>query len=110
MIAGKLNKLITVQKLNIFKNKFGEVETEEGEEWIDKLKNIRSQVTYQNGNRVDENNELFFAYQVTFTVRIYHKIDELDRVVYNDKNYRILSIEENDELQLKNLRCELINE
>ena len=107
MIAGRLNKIITVQKLNIIKNKFGEVE---GEEWIDKLPNIRSQVTYQNGNRVDENNELFFAYQITFTVRIYHDIEELDRLVYNDKKYRILSIEENSEMQLKNIRCELINE
>ena len=107
MIAGKLSKIITIEKLNIIKNNFGEVEAEE---WIDKLPNIRSQVTYQNGNRVDENNELFFAYQITFTVRIYHDIEELDRVVYKNKKYRILSIEDNEELQLKNLRCELINE
>lgn len=107
MIAGKLNKIISIQKLNIIKNGLGEVE---GEEWVDKLPNIRSQVTYQNGNRVDENNELFFAYQITFTVRIYHDIEELDKVIYNDKSYRILSIEENSDLQLKNLRCELIND
>lgn len=108
MQAGLLkDDIITIQKLNIIKNKFGEVE---GEEWIDKLPNIRSQVTYQNGNRVDENNELFFAYQVTFTVRIYHKIDELDRIVWNNKNYRILSIEPDKKIQRQIIRCELINE
>lgn len=107
MQAGRLKHIISIEKLNIVKNNFGEVEAEE---WIDKLPDIRAQVTYQNGNRVDENNELFFAYQITFTVRIYHDIEELDRVVYKNKKYRILSIEDNEELQLKNLRCELINE
>ena len=106
MIAGKLNKVVTFQKLNLLKNEFGEIE---GEEWVDKF-TTRAQITYQNGQRTDENNELFFAYQVTFTVRIYHDIDELDKVVFNNKNYRILSIEENDQAQLKNIRCELINE
>lgn len=107
MIAGKLNKIITIQKQEIVKNKFGEVESEE---WIDKLPNIRSQVTYRNGNRVDENNELVFAYDMCFTIRRYHKVDELDRIIYDDKKYRILSKEENDESQLINLFCELINE
>ena len=106
MIAGKLNKVIDIEELNLVKNKFGEIEVEE---WVTKF-TTRAQVTYQNGNRIDENNELFFAYQITFTVRRYHKINELNRVVYNGKYYRILSIEENDDAQLINLRTELIND
>ena len=102
-----MNEIITIEKQIIKKNGFGELESIV---WKPKLSNIRSQVTYNSGGRVDENNELFFAYSVIFTVRIYHPIHELDRVVWNGKNYRILAIQTDKAIQRQLLHCELINE
>lgn len=106
MIAGRLSEKIDIQKLKIIKNDFGEVEAEE---WIPVV-STRADVSYKSGGRVDENNELFFGYSVSFGIRYYHKIDEMDRIKWNDKYYRILSIEPDKKLQRKLIHCELIND
>ena len=77
--------------------------------WNDYIE-TRANVTYQSGNRVNDNNEVTFAYQVSFTIRLYHDIDERMRIIYKNKKYRILSIEESKQIQKLTIRAELINE
>lgn len=106
MIAGRLNEIITIEELKITKNEYGEEQTDN---YIYKFK-TRAEVKYNNGNRMVDNNELFFSNDVTFTIRYYHNINELDRVKWDNKYYRIIAIEKNRQLQLINLKCALINE
>lgn len=105
MDSGRLQELITIQRPTITKDEFGANKTV----WNDII-NTRSDVQYDSGNRVTENNEIVFNYSKVFTVRYYHKVDEKDRIVWNGKRYRILSIEPNKSHQKLTIRTELINE
>nr|WP_320037822.1 phage head closure protein [uncultured Bacteroides sp.] len=70
----------------------------------------RAQVTTNSGNRQNQNNEIIHTYNVTFIVRLYHDIEESDRVIYNGKKYRIISINKELYKQSINIIGELINE
>lgn len=106
MLSGRLNEIIIVEKLNVIKNEYGEEQTQD---YVYKFK-TRAEVNYNNGNRALENNEIFFSNDLTFIVRYYHDISELDRIKWDDKYYRILSIERNKKYQLINIKCTLWNE
>lgn len=103
--AGLLTECIKIQKPTVAVDGYGANDVK----WIDYIF-TRANVTYQNGNRVNDTNEITFAYQVSFTVRLYHDIDERMRIIYKDKKYRILSIEESKQIQKLTIRAELINE
>lgn len=105
MIAGRLNNIIVVQKPTIVQNEFGANSIV----WNNYL-TTRAQVTYNNGNRVNENDEIVFAYEIIFTVRIYHQIDEQMQIIWNNKKYRILSIEPDKDKQKQIIRTALIND
>lgn len=70
----------------------------------------RANVTYNNGNRTNENNEIVFIYEEVFTTRIYHNIDENMRIGWKNKQYRILSIEPDSTKQRMIIRTALIND
>lgn len=106
MQSGILNEIIEIQRLKQSNNEFGEVETEEYNTVI----RTRASVKYNNLNRVEDNSEIFFAQDVTFIVRIYNDVRNLDRIVWKGKKYRILSIEESRQFQQKTIHTELINE
>lgn len=106
MLAGRLNEIITIEELKVIKNEYGEEQTDN---YVKKF-STRAEVKYNSGQRITDNNELFFAYDLTFTIRYYHDITELDRVIWRGDKYRILSVERNRMYQLINLRCQLINE
>lgn len=105
MRAGLLREKILVQKLSVTKDSFGANTTA----WIDKFF-TRAQVAYNSGNRLNQNNEIINTYNVTFTIRIYNNINEADRVIYNNKKYRILSISRELYKQTITIIGELINE
>ena len=103
MRAGVLTEPITFIKAEISKNDYGQEETV----WNDYIK-TRSQVKYKSGNRATENNEIINTYTVEFIVRRYHKIDELMRILWKNRKYRILAI--NEDKQSITITGELINE
>lgn len=105
MRAGLLMESITFIKAEIKKNEYGQEETI----WNDYFK-TRANVSYKSGNRITENNEIINTYTVNFTVRSYHKIDEFMRIGWNDKTYRILSINKDKRKQSITITGELINE
>lgn len=107
MRAGLLNEIIKVEQPVIAQNDYGANDYTEWETFIERTK---AQVTYGSGNRVTENNEIFFTYEVIFTVRYYHKINEDMRIIWQNKKYRILSLQRNKPQQSLTIKTELINE
>lgn len=106
MRAGLLKEVISVDKPIVAADDFGANKIE----WINHIKRTRAKVTYSSGNRANENNEIIFAYNVVFTVRIYHQINERMMIIWKSRKYRILSIEEDKEQQQLIINTELINE
>ena len=106
MRAGLLNSVISVEKPEVVSDDFGANSLQ----WVQHIPKTRAKVTYSSGSRANENNEIIFAYEVIFTVRIYHSITERMRILWEGRKYRILSIEEDKALQQQIIQTELINE
>lgn len=105
MQAGILTECITIEQPVISQNGYGANELE----WS-KFVDTRASVNYTSGNRMTANNEVIWSYQVNFTIRVYHQVNEKMRIIWKDKKYRILSIEEDRHKQKLTIRTELINE
>lgn len=106
MRAGLLKEVIKVEQPKVLTDDYGAEKTS----WIPFINKTRARVTYSTGNRANENNEVVFNYEVIFTMRIYHQIKEQMRIIWKNRKYRILSIEENTEQQQLLIKTELINE
>ena len=105
MRAGLLNETVTFKCPEVIKDDYGQEETT----WKDYIK-TRCKVYYKSGNRVTENNEIINTYNVEFTVRYYHNINEQMRILYNGKLYRILAINKDRLKQSITITGEMINE
>lgn len=93
MRAGLLTEVVSVEQPIVVTDDFGANSIK----WMPII-DTRAKVSYSSGNRANENNEIVFAYEVLFTVRIYHQINERMRIIWKNRKYRILSIERNKEL------------
>lgn len=104
--AGLLAEIIHILSPRFVVNEFGEkVQT-----YVETYK-TRARVDHNSGNRSLENNEIFYWYQKTFTVRSYVPINEFDLIQYNNKRYRVLSIEDRiHDYNEKLIITELVNE
>ena len=104
--AGLLTKPINILSPQTETNEYGEqVQT-----YTLKYK-TRARVLHDNGNRSLENGEIVYPYQKTFNIRSYVPVTEYDLIEFEDKRYRIITIENriethNDKLVI----TELINE
>lgn len=105
MRAGLLREQITIQKITNIKDAFGANTTL----WVDKF-TCRAQVNTNSGNRLNQNNEIIHTYNVTFTIRLYYNVEESDRIIFNGKKYRIISVNKELYKQAINIIGELINE
>ena len=105
MRAGILTETILLQESVPIKNEFGATSME----WVDYLQ-TRANIKFNSGNRVNQNNETFTSYTLTFTIRFYHKVNEQMRIIYQGKKYRILAINSNRTKQSTEIIGELINE
>ena len=105
MRAGQLNKLIQILTPTTTTNEFGEqVQTYKVK------KETRAKVDYVSGDRTISNNEIIYSYTKDFKVRIYVDVQETDIIKYNNKKWRITSVEPIPEYQEKIIKTELINE
>lgn len=105
MNGGRLKYQIIIQKPTIIKDGFGANSIE----WEDEI-TTRADVTNITGNRTVENDEIIYTYNKDFIIRIYHQIDETYRIIWNNKKWRILSIEPDVYRQYLTINTELINE
>lgn len=105
MLAGLLRNPITIQEPVTIKDSYGANTIE----WRDVI-STRAQVTYNNGDRQSLNNEIVHTYTITFTIRMYHRINEQMRILWDNKKYRILSINKELYKQSVTIIAEVVNE
>ena len=105
MKGGLLQEVIQVITPVVTKNSYGEETTE----WQEKL-TLRANLTHNTGTRTNTNGEIFYTNTKIFEVRFYADIDEYDRIIFEDKIYRIINIEPNRKVQKKTIISELVND
>ena len=106
MQAGILNQKVDFYRLIVDKDDFGHESYT-----YEKTFSTKACITYNNGNRLIENQEIFFDNTLTFKVRSYCPVQDTDRIKYRDKYYRILSV--NNEYNKHNQKiiiAELVNQ
>ena len=106
MESGLLKDKITFQKMIVTTDEYGhEITT-----YIDSF-TTRADVIWNNGDRIVSNNEIFFSNTVSFIVRFYCPVEDTMRIKYQNKLYRIISINPDRDLyRNKTIITELINE
>lgn len=105
MNAGRLKYNIVIQKPIIVQNGYGANNIE----WEDII-HTRADISYDQGNRAFQNDELVFIYPKVFTIRYYHSVKEEYRILWNGQKWRILSLEPDIKKQSLTIRTELVNE
>lgn len=105
MRAGLLTEQIEIWSKQLTVNDFGE----EVEDWI-KTYQTRARLVHDGGSRVVSNDEILFTHSKTFQIRQYVPINELDRIFWNGKFYRILNIEPDRVQMNQTIKTELIND
>lgn len=105
MRAGLLTEPIEIWEKSLVINDFGE----ETETWDFKY-STKARLVHEGGNRVIENNEVFYEHSKTFQVRYYVPVDDYDRIKWDDKYYRILNIEPDRDRMNKTIKGELIDD
>ena len=103
--AGQFNEIIEIWSTFITKNEFGEQENE-----FNFRNQARAKVKFDSGERLIENNEIFYSYVRTFVVRDYVDVKEFDRIKYKKQFYRILNIQPIHNDRTLVIQTELINE
>lgn len=108
MRAGTLRQKIQIWKVESIRNEFNEQY-----DTYTFAYETRANVMYNSGARSDQNHEVFYTQTVTFEVRSYVDVSDFDHIKWNDVEYRIVSIQEDDNnfnyLQMKRIICEKIN-
>lgn len=102
--AGLLNKIISFKKPIISVNEFGEEVTS-----FETVITTRARVVFKNENRELTNNENVYTTSLTFTIRSYHEIDQNMIILYNNKNFRIISLDDTISGEIK-IETEQIND
>jgi len=105
MRAGLLRESIIIQRPTNTKDEFGAIVTT----WSNHV-TTRARVINGTGNATTQNNELWHSYNKTFVIRIYHDVEETDRIMYGGKLYSISSIDKDIDQQQKTITAQLINE
>lgn len=105
MEAGLLREYIEIYAPELSVNEYGA----QTQTYV-KKQETKSQVKYNSGNRGISNDEVITNYVMTFTVRRYVEVNENYIIHYDNKKYRILSIEDNKQHAYKQITGELINE
>jgi len=105
MRAGLLTEPIEIWEKTIVKNDYGE----ETETWALKY-STRARLIHDGGSRMIQNDEVFYAHSKTFEVRHYVPVDDYDKIIWDNKEYRILNIEPDRERNNKRIKAELIDD
>lgn len=106
MRAGILTKRIQIYREYKSVNEYGEAITGNYEY----VHSTRAEVRQTNGTRVDENSNMTYTSLVTFNMRYYVDIRDYDRILYNDKFYRVLNIDRKDKQNYITVDTELVND
>ena len=105
MIAGRLNEVVKIYNVESTVNDYGE----RIEDYVLSM-TTRARVDFNSGNRTNENDEIVYNYQKTFNVRSYVPVTDTSHIEWQEKMYRVLSVEKRREYNDIVVIAELINE
>ena len=105
MRCGLLKDKIDIYRPISNQNEFGEM-VQEYRPWYC----TRSRIVSNGGSRTLLNNEIFYPYRKIFEVHQYVDVNETDFIHYDNKKYRILSIDLDRSQMKKVIMTELIDE
>lgn len=105
MYAGILNKKVDFYKPQITRDELGQQVTTFTLDFT-----TRASLRPISGQRTITNKETFVEYSQIWTVRKYHEFDENHQIYYKDKKYRILYIDDDEQINCKRVYTQLINE
>ena len=105
MMAGQYNELIKIFKSIENENDYGERIIEEKY-----ICQTRAKHEETSGTRKNENNEIFYDHKKTFYIRSYVPITDTSIIEYDEKKYRVISINKRKEHNDIQVVTELINE
>ena len=105
MIAGRLNEVVKIYNMESTVNDYGE----RIEDYVLSM-TTRARVDFNSGNRTNENSEIVYNYQKTFSVRSYVPVTDTSHIEWQSKMYRVLSVEKRREYNDIVVVAELINE
>lgn len=103
--AGRFDEMIEVWQTYVTENDYNEQVNE-----FNFKNRARAHVRYDSGQRLIENNEIFYSYVRTFEVRDYVDVNEFNRIKYKGKFYRILNIQPIKKDRILIIQTELIND
>lgn len=105
MYSGRLNEFIEIYRYEKEANAFGEmveIRHRKYECW--------AAVGHLGGSRQVLNSEVSYPYQKNFLVRYHVPICENDEIKWNNKFYRVLSIDKDREMQQQTIITQIVNE
>lgn len=105
MIAGRLNEVVKIYNVESTVNDYGE----RMEDYVLSM-TTRARVDFNSGNRTNENDEIVYNYQKTFNIRSYVPVKDTSHIEWQEKMYRVLSVEKRREYNDIVVIAELINE
>lgn len=105
MKAGNLKEEIEIWKYDVTTTEYGDT----NKVWT-KYYTTRANVRYDSGNRVNQNNEVFYPSTRTFIVRYYVPVKEPMRIKYDGKFWQIESIAPDKYYNDKVIIATMINE
>ena len=98
MESGLLKDKILFQRQTVTTDEYGhEITT-----YTDAFE-TRADVVWNNGNRIVSNEEIFYENTVSFIVRYYSPVEDTMRIKYQDKLYRIISINPDKEIYYRKI-------
>lgn len=104
MQAALLDEIIIIESLRKEKDEYGAEKTL----YLFKTKTRANVKRNGGGKTLEATSEIVFTSNVTFKVRIYHKIENTDRICWKGQYYMILDIDENKREQSKTITATLM--
>ena len=105
MQAGQLNEKIQIYDLVKVKDDFGRISENRVLSY-----DTRAKVGHISGSRTVINSEIQTPYVKNFVIRIYVPVNDTSWIKYNDKFYRVTSIDKNTYMQQQVITAEEVNE
>ena len=105
MNSALLRHPITIYALKTTKTQYGTISTS----WVEKY-STRAHIIFTNESQVVSEGEIFYPVNRTFVIRSYVPVTETDRIKWDNKWWKINSINKNDYYGNIEIQTILVNE
>ena len=105
MWAGLLNEHVDIMKYVTTLNEYGETL-----QTLTKVYSTRAKVVHLSGSRTNRNDEIQYPYSKTYVMRYHTPIDEDNLIKWDNKLWRVISIDHDRGMQQTVIITEIVNE